>query len=745
MSVKTSSVIGSAGSAALVALLLCVTGACSSTGQSDDVALTDDGGGTDATLVTTDGSTKDAGKDAGPAACGRNTVKCADGGKCAGPPDCAGGICRNNVCASPSPADGIQDGDETDVDCGGTKAVACADGKKCKVGADCVDGVCNGALVCAAPTCMDGVQNGAETAKDCGGGTCPVCNDGSGCKVGQQDCKSGVCSNNACTPSACSDKVKNGDETDVDCGGSCPQKCAQGQICKANVDCNNLVCDVAGTKKCLAPTAADGLQNGTETDVDCGGGAPTNAPRCAVAKKCLAPGDCASDGCDYLNKCALAPSCSQHWGGDTCGAGETGSGAAGGESHESCCASLPLLGSATRIDKYEITAGRMREFLRRTGNDVNTWYQAWKAANPAKVAGVGIAAGSEQYLPTGLATPDVPAFKWNYATFNPVTHGITITQTTDHSFGVYDHLGNTVFFADSPSDFQGCYVGPNETQDGHPTYWWDDVTQAGLWGAGPRAFTQQQLDEKSLNCVTQLLLAAFCAWDGGRLPTFTELASASANSAWGAGTYPWGNSPSYTDTWTTVVPGRVNPYADTALNGMPTVQGGVWDVLMPLNDGTGHANLLAPTYNTTNWNPFYPVIPSGLRYYWPEISTGNCGANDGTYSATCPGKAGQTCPTNCGWGQTDEAYEVAAPGRFTNDKRPNPNVVNPAAQDGWFDLTANIMEATSNQSGTDSANHDSLPTVPWVGGSFEGHGVSRSNFSFNILTKYGKMGGRCAR
>ncbi len=47
---------------------------------------------------------------------------------------------------------GIQDADETDVDCGGVDCLAC-------------------------PTCDDGIQNGNETGVDCGGdcGVCPVC------------------------------------------------------------------------------------------------------------------------------------------------------------------------------------------------------------------------------------------------------------------------------------------------------------------------------------------------------------------------------------------------------------------------------------------------------------------------------------------------------------------------------------------------------------------------------------------
>ena len=64
--------------------------------------------------------------------------------------DCRSGICNNNLCAaSPdaansSPTDGMKNGDETDVDCGGSRAPKCADGKGCAVGGDCKDAVCTG-------------------------------------------------------------------------------------------------------------------------------------------------------------------------------------------------------------------------------------------------------------------------------------------------------------------------------------------------------------------------------------------------------------------------------------------------------------------------------------------------------------------------------------------------------------------------------------------------------------------------
>lgn len=79
--------------------------------------------------------------------------------------------------------------------------------------------LCNGAGVCVAPACDDGIQNGNETGLDCGG-VCGVCPNGEGCAVAT-DCASGKCTGNICQAPTCTDGVKNGSETGVDCGGSC--------------------------------------------------------------------------------------------------------------------------------------------------------------------------------------------------------------------------------------------------------------------------------------------------------------------------------------------------------------------------------------------------------------------------------------------------------------------------------------------------------------------------------------------
>ncbi|HYO55995.1 hypothetical protein [Archangium sp.] len=101
-------------------------------------------------------------------------------------------------------ADGLSNGDETDVDCGGSCQPCGSRGDTCQEDADCPVGVCTDG-VCVEPSCTDGVKNGTETGVDCGGSSCPACSVGETCG-GDADCESpylcleGVCSR--CTESA---------------------------------------------------------------------------------------------------------------------------------------------------------------------------------------------------------------------------------------------------------------------------------------------------------------------------------------------------------------------------------------------------------------------------------------------------------------------------------------------------------------------------------------------------------------
>lgn len=223
--------------------------------------------------------------------------------------------------------------------------------------------VCDGDEHCVS-TCSNGIKDGFETDVDCGGG-CPECAEGAGCGQGA-DCESGICAglSHVCAPAGCDDGILNLDETDCDgdgcqvavqggvkacvgagctreCGGVCG-RCSALKKCAADTDCatgscNGGVCCVvpcpgvchvcdaetgacslapAGTnpgERCPAVNGAGDINvcdgagacilctsgvkdavNG-ETDVDCGGAV---CARCADGKACQVDADCVSCRCD---------------------------------------------------------------------------------------------------------------------------------------------------------------------------------------------------------------------------------------------------------------------------------------------------------------------------------------------------------------------------------------------------------------------------------------------------------------
>jgi hypothetical protein len=258
-----------------------------------------------------------------------------------------------------------------------------------------------------------------------------------------------------------------------------------------------------------AGNAHDGVQNGTETDVDCGG---DSLAKCAPSKKCKVDADC-TVACSDAKRCVEAPSCRPHFGGDTCGAGEVGSGA---EQHESCCRSLEVPGYAdpaqpgkkVYLDKYEVTAGRVRAFIEAiTAEYGKPDVKAWVTAHPPAIWNPAWT----QFLPSDtdadtIALPNTPGQQGNVG--------------TNYSFGsalyVYVHGHN-------------CYQGAGSY--GFPTYWYPADVMTNQNGGLPRAATKEELDIKSMTCIPNAMLAAFCAWDGGQLATQAVLDTVTQNGA----------------------------------------------------------------------------------------------------------------------------------------------------------------------------------------------------------------------
>ena len=182
---------------------------------------------------------------------------------------------NNSEDTTPSCNDGIQNGDETGIDCGGS----------CNK--------CTGTetqtpdIKPAQKNCSDDAKNGDETDVDCGG-SCDRCANEMHCEQ-NSDCLSDNCVGGTCEPKSplCVDGELSGDETDIDCGGSCG-KCANGMHCRSDEDCSGF-CDGD-----ICISCNDGLLNGDETDTDCGGRCGAT---CVVGEGCNTDNDCELYNC----------------------------------------------------------------------------------------------------------------------------------------------------------------------------------------------------------------------------------------------------------------------------------------------------------------------------------------------------------------------------------------------------------------------------------------------------------------
>ena len=363
--------------------------------------------------------------------------------------------------------------------------------------------LCTGSVLVLLGCPGDPTEAGADGPLSAGGGldcsgrdrTAGACNDAKRC-TSDADCDQRRCdlASSRCAQQSHEDGIQNLGETGTDCGGtSAPRRCGPGERCAATADCDNVICN-ATTRVCDAPSGTDGLRNGTESDVDCGGTGPGATP-CPVDALCRDHADCASLGCDDRGRCAAGKSCTQKLGGRTCGEGELPSPTSDPRAtHESCCARVELAGSTAKLGKYHVTAGRMRQFVLRENGKIRDWVT--KAAVP------GFTPASSALVPNSIDEAN--------------------SQLGSYWMGAPNDRGSGQSKRSCDPDYA----------NGH-TYFTN--------GAGETAsdYTQEELDVKALNCVGWHLFKAFCAWDGGRVPTEAELVAAYKNG--GTTSYPWGD------------------------------------------------------------------------------------------------------------------------------------------------------------------------------------------------------------
>jgi hypothetical protein len=90
--------------------------------------------------------------------------------------------------------------------------------------------------------CFDRRRDGDETDLDCGG-SCKQCQADATCALAA-DCATTTCEQGRCGPPSCTNGVRDGLESDIDCGAGCPG-CALGQRCWFHDDCASKQCGSA--------------------------------------------------------------------------------------------------------------------------------------------------------------------------------------------------------------------------------------------------------------------------------------------------------------------------------------------------------------------------------------------------------------------------------------------------------------------------------------------------------------------
>jgi hypothetical protein len=618
----------------------------------------------------------------------------ANGNKGGPPTDCPAGT-MGCVCQDPSPTDGVQNGGETDVDCGGSAsanndgAPACAPGQMCLVGTDCSSQICSPNNTCTIPSPTDGVKNDSETDVDCGGALvagggqnamsdgAPPCIEGKGCLI-PSDCYTDVCKGGMCAPAACS------------------PTCADNAGCGADSECASGFCSLI-SHTCVAGQSCKGLITPAPI-MDIAG--CYNEANPAQPLPCPAGSSCDTNTYDcydnLTNDVVGTPDTNgagQNAGLDTCGAGESTDPVAM-QKHESCCRSLVVPGTNTRMDKYEVTAGRVRQWIESVNNWCNGNAACVTAANPsgaynlrawvqAQLTGAtAIGTRMLQQMPLGQAGASTPNIVPLFAESAEGNDPLNLVQ----------ELGGTSIDPNVPSGQQGCNMGAG--REGASTYWWPASSEADV-GSPPRAFTQDYYDIKPFSCALYWIGAAFCAWDGGRLANDAE----------------------YTAVWPSTYPWAAGTY--------PVIEPSVAQANAAANMGIPITSYTIDFVSEIGW------------YSYPSYALSNP-----TLSV----------PSTEGPG-TDFTPFIAAPGRFVLDLTA---VKSPGTTEGWYDVGANLMEmkmagapwSVSQGAFVNAQNQVYASngfTVNWTGGDFEGHPIQRESYNEAEYTMYGKVGFRCAR
>jgi hypothetical protein len=506
---------------------------------------------------------------------------------------------------------------------------------------------------------------------------------------------------------SCANAVRDGEETGVDCGGACPTACPDGG---AGDGGQHPIADAGD-----AGDAAVAPINKPDAGPKCGF---AGGPKCAEGEACEADSEC-EGACSYAHKCIAAPSCKPHLGGDTCGKGEVGE---PDSQHESCCRTLKVpgfvdgahAGKTVYLDKYEITAGRMRAFVEQMARERNgkpdirgwiashrplIWDAAWEAFLPSDAEGGQVTIGRRLL---GDPRPE------DWGSNDPPGPGVILPPATDQ----VRHMGtNYQFGSEIYVDLHGNNCGTYPGASGFPTYYYPPDVLArdgqlaradGLGANGQKITAKDLLDVKSMNCVTNAMLAAFCQWDGGQLATDEVL---------------------------------------DFVTGTPATLGNVSGCGIQVDD---HGELLG--------NVFDHTVQSGGRCAPVGLVNVTFDAGDTLPVPGSPLNRHNYMYPATGFPTHDKSWQISAPGRASLANGQQADVVRLSpADEPWMDLHGNLSEAALDVSGAAFTGGFSLKYRGI------GYGSSRSDLNVTLMNgetiprirrpeaKAAYAGGRCMR
>jgi len=227
--------------------------------------------------------------------------------ECVANVDCSGGkVCdvKNDAfaCVDPTCVDLSKNGKETDIDCGGADCDPCANGSTCAAGTDCTTGFCDATFHCAA--CATDANCPTASFCDPNGKCAADLPDGSDCET------DGMCTNGHCADGYCCDSA---------CTGTC-QSCSSADTGGSNGTCSDVTAgndpslECAGAFSCdgagACQSCSDGVQDGAETSVDCGGACAlcgtTSATAVLSCADALQKGPNAPSGVYYIKPAGVA-------------------------------------------------------------------------------------------------------------------------------------------------------------------------------------------------------------------------------------------------------------------------------------------------------------------------------------------------------------------------------------------------------------------------------------------------------